>query len=153
MTSSASIGAAAIVEFSRSETFAAAHRLHSRQLSEEENARVFGKCNNENGHGHNYRVEVTLRGAVHAVTGMLFDLSHLKRIMGDVIAMMDHRNLDKDVGYFIQMGIVSTTENVAVFIWKEMATRLDRDRALLHKVTVWETEKNKFVYRGHKEPV
>ncbi|KAJ0060673.1 hypothetical protein NL108_016871, partial [Boleophthalmus pectinirostris] len=70
-------------------------------LSDEENKKVYGKCNNPNGHGHNYKVEVTVRGKIDAKTGMVMNLTDLKRCIEDVIMTpLDHKNLDKDVPYF-----------------------------------------------------
>ncbi|CAH2326258.1 6-pyruvoyl tetrahydrobiopterin synthase [Pelobates cultripes] len=86
---------------SRSMTFSACHRLHSNSLSDEENKRIFGKCNNPNGHGHNYKVIVTVRGKIDPVTGMVMNLTDLKKYMEEAIAIpMDHKNLDQDVPYF-----------------------------------------------------
>lgn len=80
--------------------FSAGHRLHSNKLNMDENETIFGKCNSENGHGHNYRVEVTLRGEIDRITGMIANLSTVGTIIQDVIATVDHRNLDKDIEYF-----------------------------------------------------
>ncbi|XP_066991456.2 6-pyruvoyl tetrahydrobiopterin synthase isoform X2 [Anabrus simplex] len=85
----------------RREIFSACHRLHSPDLSDEENKATYGKCNNFHGHGHNYIVEVTLRGPVAADTGMVMNINDLKHYMNTAIMdTMDHKNLDKDVPYF-----------------------------------------------------
>ena len=89
-----------ILDLIRIETFSASHRLHSEVLSPEENKEIFGKCNNSNGHGHNYRWEVTLRGPVDERTGMVYNLTNLKREMAAVLDLVDHKNLDLDVDYF-----------------------------------------------------
>ncbi|XP_069480007.1 6-pyruvoyl tetrahydrobiopterin synthase-like isoform X2 [Ambystoma mexicanum] len=130
---------------SRSENFSASHRLHSKLLSDEENREVYGKCNNPNGHGHNYRVIVTLRGKIDPVSGMVINLTQLKEHMRKAIMEpLDHKNLDKDVPFFADT--VSTVENVAVFIWESMQKHLAP--GLLYKVTVHETDSNSAVYKG-----
>ncbi|XP_062270142.1 6-pyruvoyl tetrahydrobiopterin synthase [Platichthys flesus] len=129
----------------RIQSFSACHRLHSINLSDEENKKVYGKCNNPHGHGHNYKVEVTVRGKIDRVTGMVMNLTDLKRCIEDVIMTpLDHKNLDKDVPYFAS--VVSTTENVAVYIWDNMVKALLPN--LLHEIKIHETDKNIVVYRG-----
>ncbi|XP_028675130.1 6-pyruvoyl tetrahydrobiopterin synthase [Erpetoichthys calabaricus] len=130
---------------SRSETFSASHRLHSKSLSDEENERIFGKCNNPNGHGHNYKVEVTVRGEIDPVTGMIINITDLKKyIEMAVMKPLDHKNLDKDVPYFAN--VVSTAENIAVFIWDSLQKLMEPN--LLYEVKVFETDKNIACYRG-----
>uniref|UniRef100_A0ABM5EQJ9 6-pyruvoyl tetrahydrobiopterin synthase n=1 Tax=Pogona vitticeps TaxID=103695 RepID=A0ABM5EQJ9_9SAUR len=117
----------------------------SKLLSDEENQKLFGKCNNPNGHGHNYKVEVTVRGEIDPTTGMVINLTDLKDYMEEAIMEpLDHKNLDKDVPYFAD--VVSTTENVAVFIWENLHKRLPE--GTLYKVKVYETDKNIVVYKG-----
>ncbi|XP_027886013.1 6-pyruvoyl tetrahydrobiopterin synthase [Xiphophorus couchianus] len=129
----------------RVQSFSACHRLHSLHLSDEENKEVYGKCNNPYGHGHNYKVEVTVRGKIDPVTGMVMNLTDLKRCIEEVIMIpLDHKNLDKDVPYFAN--VVSTTENLAVYIWDNMAKALPA--SLLYEIRVHETDKNIVVYRG-----
>ncbi|KAH0552064.1 6-pyruvoyl tetrahydrobiopterin synthase [Cotesia glomerata] len=130
----------------RRETISTCHRLHSPHLSDEENAEIYGKCNNYWGHGHNYTVEVTVRGSIDPKTGMVMNISELKEHMHKVLMdRLDHKNLDKDVPYF--KNVVSTTENLAVYIFDEIK-KLMRDPSLLHKVKIWETEKNIVTYSG-----
>ncbi|XP_066991455.1 6-pyruvoyl tetrahydrobiopterin synthase isoform X1 [Anabrus simplex] len=130
----------------RREIFSACHRLHSPDLSDEENKATYGKCNNFHGHGHNYIVEVTLRGPVAADTGMVMNINDLKHYMNTAIMdTMDHKNLDKDVPYF--KDVVSTTENVAVFIWNNLKALLPNPE-ILYEVKINETEKNIVLYRG-----
>ncbi|XP_067432314.1 6-pyruvoyl tetrahydrobiopterin synthase isoform X1 [Thunnus thynnus] len=134
----------------RVQSFSACHRLHSIHLSDEENKRVYGKCNNPNGHGHNYKVEVTVRGKVSIyqidrLTGMVMNLTDLKKCIEEVIMVpLDHKNLDKDVPYFAS--VVSTTENVAVYIWDNMVKALPPN--LLYEIKIYETDKNVVIYRG-----
>ncbi|XP_034750810.1 6-pyruvoyl tetrahydrobiopterin synthase [Etheostoma cragini] len=134
-----------IGHITRAQSFSACHRLHSIHLSDEENKRVYGKCNNPNGHGHNYKVEVTVRGKIDSLTGMVMNLTDLKRCIEEVIMVpLDHKNLDKDVPYFAS--VVSTTENVAVYIWDNMVKVLPSN--LLYEIKIHETDNNVVVYRG-----
>ncbi|CAN9508879.1 unnamed protein product [Ophioblennius macclurei] len=129
----------------RVQSFSACHRLHSNHLSAEENEQIFGKCNNPNGHGHNYKVELTVRGKIDSVTGMVMNLTDMKKYIEEVIMIpLDHKNLDKDVPYFAN--VVSTTENLAVYIWDNMAKVLPPDT--LYEIKIHETDKNIIVYRG-----
>lgn len=137
---------APLVYLTRRETFSACHRLHSKQLSAEENVKIFDKCNNPNGHGHNYVVEVTVKGHVDSATGMVMNITDLKKIIEKaVMKPLDHKNIDLDVDYF--KDVVSTTENVAVFIWNGIVKELP-DNVKLDQVKIWETEKNIVVYKG-----
>ncbi|XP_018568375.1 6-pyruvoyl tetrahydrobiopterin synthase [Anoplophora glabripennis] len=127
-------------------TFSACHRLHSPYLNDVENKEVFGKCNHINGHGHNYIVKVTLFGEIDPRTGMIMNMTQLKKFMEEAIMQpMDHKNLDKDVEYFSSRP--STTENLTVFIWYRMKEIMDKPD-LLHEVEVYETENNIVKYRG-----
>ncbi|XP_036428825.1 6-pyruvoyl tetrahydrobiopterin synthase isoform X1 [Colossoma macropomum] len=129
----------------RVESFSACHRLHSKSLSDEENKRIFGKCNNPNGHGHNYKVEVTVRGKIDQDTGMVMNLTDLKQYIEEAIMKpLDHKNLDLDVPYFAN--VVSTTENLAVYIWDSIVKLLPPN--MLYEIKVHETDKNIVIYRG-----
>ncbi len=95
--------------------FSASHRLHTSQLSEEENARLFGKCNNPFGHGHNYVLEVSVSGEGDPATGMLLPRAALDRLVHQaVLDRIDHANLNSDVP--AMQGVVPTTENLALLI-------------------------------------
>ncbi|NWR54560.1 PTPS synthase, partial [Bucorvus abyssinicus] len=122
----------------------------SKSLSDEENVKLFGKCNNPNGHGHNYKgKELTsfLRRLIDPVSGMVINLTDLKEYMQEAIMEpLDHKNLDKDVPYFAE--VVSTTENVAVFIWENLKKLLPM--GILYKVKVHETDQNTVVYKGEE---
>ncbi|XP_057344830.1 6-pyruvoyl tetrahydrobiopterin synthase-like [Manis pentadactyla] len=131
--------------FKKISYLSATHRLHSKSLSNQENLRLFGKCNNPNGHGHNYKVEVTVHGEIDPVTGMVMNLTDLKKHMEEAIMKpLDHKNLDLDVPYFTDT--VSTTENVAVYIWENLQKLLPV--GVLYKVKVYETDNNSVVYKG-----
>ncbi|XP_063700629.1 6-pyruvoyl tetrahydrobiopterin synthase [Culicoides brevitarsis] len=136
-----------IVYLTRKETFSACHRLHSPHLSDAENLEIFGKCNNPNGHGHNYTVEVTVRGPLDVKTGMVMNITDIKKAMDTAIMKpLDHKNLDLDVPYFRHN--VSTTENLAIYIWDSLRTLLPRPE-LLFEVKIYETDKNIVRFRGH----
>jgi 6-pyruvoyltetrahydropterin/6-carboxytetrahydropterin synthase len=126
--------------------FAASHRLHSEKLSEEENRRVFGKCNNSHGHGHNYVVEVLVSGTVDPVTGMIANLADLDGyVEREVIEAFDHKSFNEDVPAFCN--VVPTTENVC----KEIYQRLKHfSKAKLERVRVEETSNNSFEYAGEE---
>lgn len=124
--------------------FVAQHRLHTEQYSVEENQRVFGKCNNPNGHGHNYTVLVTVRGAVEPRTGRVTDLDELDRIVGEtVVRRFDHRDLNGDPEFATR---VTTGENLARFIWDLLVKRIPSGR--LEKVGLIETRDNYFEFAG-----
>lgn len=125
--------------------FAAAHRLHREDWDEERNRRVFDKCNNPNGHGHTYELEVAVEGEIDPETGYVMDFADLKRIVKDnVVARIDRRHLNFDVPFL--SGINPTAENIAVAIWKELEPKVAPAR--LVRVTLNETERNQVVYEG-----
>jgi 6-pyruvoyltetrahydropterin/6-carboxytetrahydropterin synthase len=124
--------------------FNAAHRLHSPALSDEQNRRVFGLCNNPNFHGHNYELEVSVRGEVDPVTGFVANLDSVKQILTEhVVAHLDHKNLNLDVPEFRDLN--PTTENLVMVIWRLLAGRLPGE---LVRLTLWETPRNHVVYEG-----
>jgi 6-pyruvoyltetrahydropterin/6-carboxytetrahydropterin synthase len=125
-----------MVYLTRKAEFSASHYYHNPKLSPEENQRIFGKCNNPNGHGHNYTLEVTVKGAVDAKSGFVVDLRDLKDIMSrEVLDALDHRFLNKEVPEFF--AAIPTTENLAVAIWQRLAPKLAA--AQLHRVRLYET--------------
>ena len=120
----------------RKAEFSASHYYHNPKFSSEENQRIFGKCNNPNGHGHNYVLEVTVKGEVNRRTGFVVDLKQLKKILqSEVLDAMDHRFLNKEVPEFFDR--IPTTENLAISIWHRLAPTLEG--AQLHRVRVYET--------------
>jgi 6-pyruvoyltetrahydropterin/6-carboxytetrahydropterin synthase len=126
--------------------FAASHRLHSSQLSEEENYRVFGKCNNPYGHGHNYTIEITLSGDVDPATGMIANLVDLDSfVQREVLEIFDHKSLNEDVPAFRDK--VPTTEHLCIEIYERLEKFPD---AKLECVRIQETSNNSFEYaRGN----
>lgn len=107
--------------FARSYVFSAAHRLHAAQLSDQENRDIFGKCNNPNGHGHNYTLEVSVRGPVDQQTGMVIDLVAMDQHVHAIIDQLDHKHLDKQVAGFADQ--TSTAENIVVYLWEQLEPR------------------------------
>jgi len=134
-----------IVTVTRRLRFNAAHRVHNPTLSEAENTRLFGKCNNPNWHGHNYTLDVSVRGPVDGTTGYVMDLGVLREIVErEVIAQTDHRNFNIDVPYM--QGINPTTENIVVAMWHALAPAIRP--ATLQRLRLWETENNYVDYAG-----
>lgn len=117
--------------------FSASHYYHNPALSADENRRLFGKCNNPNGHGHNYTLEVTVKGELDPRSGFVMDLKDLKELLNrEVMDAFDHRFLNKELPEFAQR--MPTTENIAISIWKRLEPRLSGAR--LHRVRVYETQ-------------
>jgi 6-pyruvoyltetrahydropterin/6-carboxytetrahydropterin synthase len=129
--------------FSRSYIFSAAHRLHAPALSDAENLALYGKCNNPNGHGHNYTLEVTTAGPIDSTTGMVIDLVELDATVRGVLDGLDHKHIDHDVPAFADQA--STAENLVVFLWGALAPRL---AGQLRHLKLWETNRNVFEYSG-----
>lgn len=123
--------------------FCSSHRYHNPQWDDEKNRAVFGPCNNVNTHGHNYLLEVTLRGNIDPITGMIINLYDLKLILNEVLEQFDHKNLNLDTPYFSER--IPTTENLAVTLWQILekhpdlpapdVLRLHEDETLYAEVT------------------
>jgi len=128
--------------------FAAAHRLHASALDDGANAALFGKCNNPNGHGHNYGVEVTVSGTPDPVTGMLVDLAALDAVLErEIMDHFDHKHLNLDVEEF--RSVNPTSENVTLAIWRRLEGTIPSP-ARLFRVVVEETDRNRFEYHGEE---
>ena len=126
-----------MVQLTRKAEFSASHFYWVDSWSPEENQRVFGKCANRNGHGHNYTLEVTVQGKVDSVTGFVVDLKQLKEILErEVVSVYDHRHLNHEVPEFRTMQ--PTSENIAIAIWKRLEGKIEG--ADLVKVRVYEME-------------
>jgi 6-pyruvoyltetrahydropterin/6-carboxytetrahydropterin synthase len=127
--------------------FAASHRLHAAQLTEEENKRIYGKCNNPYGHGHNYIVEVAVSGPVDPATGMIANLSELDGFVGrEVIEPLDYKYLNEEVSEFRER--VPTSENLCIEIFNRLR---GFPRAKLERVRLEETSLNSFEYTGEPD--
>ena len=133
------------LELGRRYHFSASHRLHSPKLSAEENFRIYGKCNNPFGHGHNYTVEVRLSGQVDPATGMISNLADLDKFVNEnVIEPFDHRSLNEEVPAF--QNAVPTTEILCNEIFQRLKSF---PHAKLEAVLVQETANNSFEYAGN----
>ncbi len=134
-----------MVYVTRRETFSAAHRLFNPKFTPEENEKIFGKCSNPNWHGHNYILEVVVSGNPNPETGFVINLSELKKIIKEfVINKVDHKNLNTETDFM--KGIIPSTENITIAIWKELYDKIPSGK--LYSVKVSETENNFFEYRG-----
>ena len=126
-----------MILLTRKAEFSAAHFYWSESLSEEENRRIFGKCANRNGHGHNYTLEVTVAGEIDPLTGFVVDLKRLKDILeSEVVLVYDHRHLNLEIADF--KTVMPTTENLAIAIWRRLDGKIPQ--AILHRVRVYETQ-------------
>jgi len=135
-----------MVYLTRSEHFNAAHKLYNPAWSYEKNEEVFGKCANENWHGHNYELLVTVKGTPSPDTGFVFDVKRLSDIIKEyVIEVVDHRNLNIDVA-FMQDKMCST-ENLAIQIWKQLVPHLPAG-VQLHCIKLYETPRIYVEYFG-----
>ena len=138
-----------MVYLTRKTEFSASHLYHNPAFSPEENRRVFGKCNNANGHGHNYVLEVTIGGETDPVTGMVLDLKDLKEILEqEVMARMDHRFFNYEVAELA--GQIPTCENVAAAIWRLLEPKITRGK--LARVRLWESPELRADCYGNGEP-
>jgi len=139
---------APIVEISRREEFSASHRLHNPALGDEENRRLYGPCNNPNGHGHNYEMEVTVRGEVPAATGMVLDLNRLRALLREeIVQEVDHKHLNHDVPFL--QGLIPTAENLAIAFWSRLEPRIEEFAGCtLYRIRLYESRNNFVEYRG-----
>jgi 6-pyruvoyltetrahydropterin/6-carboxytetrahydropterin synthase len=125
-----------MIRVTRKLEFSAAHYYHNPAMSAEENRRIFGKCNNPHGHGHNYVLEVTVAGEPDPATGMVLDLKELKEILQEeIVERFDHRFLNYEVPELA--GQIPTCEVVAGVIWKLLAPRITKGR--LDRVRLYES--------------
>jgi 6-pyruvoyltetrahydropterin/6-carboxytetrahydropterin synthase len=134
-----------IVRVTRRVHFAAAHRLHNPEFTEEHNREVFGLCNNPNWHGHNYELDITVEGEVDPSTGYVIDLKRLRDMVEETVLVdVDHRNLNLDVEWM--RGIIPSTENLVVALWEKLAPAIPQGR--LARLILWETPRNYVEYTG-----
>lgn len=136
-----------MVYLTRIEHFNAAHRLYNPNWTDEQNEQVFGKCANQNWHGHNYELLVTIRGEADPETGFLFDVKQLSQLIHThVIDALDHKNLNLDVPFL--KGKMCSTENLAIAIWDRLAPYLPAGVAL-HRIKLYETPRIYVEYFGN----
>lgn len=139
-----------MVYVSRKEHFNAAHKLSNPSWTKEKNLEVFGPCANENWHGHNYELIITVKGDPDPETGFVVDLKKLSTMIRDKVTdKLDHKNLNLDVDFM--KGKMASTENLAIEIWRIVASELPRvaAKATLHSVKLFETPRNYVEYFGH----
>ena len=136
-----------MIHITRKEHFNAAHKLHNPDWSDEKNMEVFGKCAHPNWHGHNYTLYVTIKGEINQETGYAIKLKELSLIVRTYITdKLDHKNLNLDVDFM--KGIMPSTENVAIAIWKEIVQHVSKLNCQLYCVKLYETENNYVEYYG-----
>jgi 6-pyruvoyltetrahydropterin/6-carboxytetrahydropterin synthase len=136
-----------MIHITRREHFNAAHKLFNPQWSDEKNAEVFGKCANPNWHGHNYELFVTIKGEVNKETGYSANLKEISQIIRThVTDKLDHKNLNMDVDFL--KGLMPSTENVAIAIWKQLEPHITALGCRLHRVKLYETANNYVEYFG-----
>jgi 6-pyruvoyltetrahydropterin/6-carboxytetrahydropterin synthase len=137
----------ALVYVSRRERFNAAHKLWNNNWSAEKNNEIFGKCANENWHGHNYELFVTVKGKPNVDTGYVVDLKALgDEIKEHVTEKLDHKNLNLDVDFM--KDVIASTENLSIAIWNILAPIAVKLGGTLHSIKLYETENNFVEYLG-----
>ncbi len=137
-----------MVYLTRVEHFNAAHKLYNEQWDTAENFRVFGKCANENWHGHNYELHITVKGEPDPSTGFVFNAQSLSTLVKTIISdRVDHKNLNLDVDFM--KGKLTTAENFTVGIWNELEPEIRSAGASLHCVRLYETPRIYVDYFGN----
>jgi 6-pyruvoyltetrahydropterin/6-carboxytetrahydropterin synthase len=138
-----------IVHICRKEHFNAAHKLFNPKWSKEQNEAVYGPCANENWHGHNFELIVTVKGKPDPETGFVMDLKVLGKIIKEhILNKVDHKNLNLDVDFMV--GKLASCENLILEFWKILEKEIAEvtDRAKLHSLELFETNKNFVRYYG-----
>jgi len=134
-----------VVHLTKRVRFSASHRLHNPELGDEENRRIYGACNNPNGHGHNYTLEVTVAGAPDPRTGMILNLDDLARILDEkIVNDVDHKHLNHDVPWLA--GVIPTVENLTRVFWRALVDAIPQGKLVSLKLQ--ETENSWATYRG-----
>ncbi|MBS1735909.1 MAG: 6-carboxytetrahydropterin synthase [Bacteroidetes bacterium] len=135
-----------MIYLTRIEHFNAAHKLFNPEWDKEKNEMIFGKCANENWHGHNYELQVTIKGEVNEGTGFLFDVKQLSLLIKEyVLEEIDHKNLNLEVDFL--KGKMCSTENLAIGIWNRLKMYLPSE-VILHKIKLYETPRIFVEYFG-----
>ena len=136
-----------MVIVTRRERFSAAHVLRNEHWSDEKNEAFFGKCANQNWHGHNFELLVSVKGEPNTDTGFVIDLKDLANIINKkVISKLDHKNINLDVDFM--QGKMASTEVLAIAIWNELKDEISAHNCLLHCIKLKETENNFVEYFG-----
>jgi 6-pyruvoyltetrahydropterin/6-carboxytetrahydropterin synthase len=135
-----------MIYLTRVEHFNAAHKLYNPAWDREKNEQIFGKCANENWHGHNYKLYVTIKGEVDSDTGFLFDAKKLSIIIKEnVLDKLDHKNLNVEVDFLEDK--ICSTENLVIEIWQQLLNHLPKN-VQLHCIKLYETERIFVEYFG-----
>ena len=133
------------ITVSRKAHFNAAHRLHNKNWSDEKNQKIFGKCNYQNYHGHNYELIVSVTGKINPETGYVIDMGELKKIIkNEIEERLDHKNLNLDVPHF--SNTVPSAENICIYIYDILKDNIDSQFKL--SVRLYETPRNFVEYSG-----
>ena len=133
------------ITVSRKAHFNAAHRLHNKNWSDEKNQKIFGKCNYQNYHGHNYELIVSVTGKINPETGYVIDMGELKKIIkNEIEERLDHKNLNLDVPHF--SNIIPSAENICIYIYDILKDNIDSQFKL--SVRLYETPRNFVEYSG-----
>lgn len=134
-----------MVFVTRKAHFSAAHRLFNPTFSHQQNEAIFDKCNNPSGHGHNYVIEVTVKGIPDPETGYVIDLKRLAKLMErEILDKVDHKHLNVDVDFL--QGVIPTAENLAIVFWGILEPKIDS--GTLHSIKVFESDNNFVEYFG-----
>tara|TARA_B100001079_G_scaffold247797_1_gene237326 strand:- start:109 stop:516 length:408 start_codon:yes stop_codon:yes gene_type:complete len=133
------------ITVSRKAHFNAAHRLHNKNWSDEKNNKVFGKCNYQNYHGHNYELIVSVTGKINTETGYVIDMGELKKIIkNEIEERLDHKNLNLDIPYF--SNTIPSAENICIYIYDILREHIDTEFKL--SIRLYETPRNFVEYNG-----
>jgi len=133
------------ITVSRKAHFNAAHRLHNKNWSDEKNQKIFGKCNYQNYHGHNYELTVSVTGKINPETGYVIDMGELKKIIkNEIEERLDHKNLNLDVPHF--SNTIPSAENICIYIYDILRDNIDSQFKL--SVRLYETPRNFVEYSG-----
>jgi 6-pyruvoyltetrahydropterin/6-carboxytetrahydropterin synthase len=130
----------ATVYLTKNYSFHSAHRLHSKKFNKKQNKKIFGKCNNEKGHGHSYILEVKLKGKVNKETGMVLDRKKLDIIIDKIIEKLNYKRIDKHLSFFKKN--IPSGENILLYLSKEIKKKLKKES--LYSLKLWETRDNYF---------
>lgn len=134
-----------MIYITRKVHFCASHRLYNPDFSDAKNDEVYGICNNQMGHGHNYELEVTVRGEIPKETGMVMDLKKLnKTLQTEIISKVDHKHLNYDVDFM--KGVIPTAENIVVKFWELLKDKITEGE--LYEIKLYESANNFVIYRG-----
>jgi len=139
-----------MIFLSRKEKFSAAHKLYNPAWSDKKNSKIYGICSNNNWHGHNYELIVTIKGDINLEDGMVINLKILSKIIKlEIIDKVDHKNLNLDVPFL--KNVITTTENVVIKFWEVLDDKIDSlgiPSCKLHSIKLYETPKNFIEYYG-----